>query len=83
MERFFFRVEDGESGRDGEGTLLESPEAARSSAVHLLGEVLREHGDRFWAKPDITVTVTDSAGLILWSIAAIGTTSAAVTRRRG
>ncbi len=83
MERYFFHVEYGEHFHDVSGTLLPTPAAARSAAVSLLGEMLRDEGDRFWSKPDVIVTVTDASGLTLWTLTAYGRESGAVSLSKG
>ncbi|THD77915.1 MAG: hypothetical protein E7812_12015 [Phenylobacterium sp.] len=82
MDRYFFHIDYGETSRDLEGTVLPNPDAARTAAVHLLGEVLRDTADEFWAKPDVTVTVTDDADLTLWTLTVAGGEAASVARAR-
>ncbi len=82
MERYFFHIDYGERSYDEEGTLFVSLDAARNAAVMLLGELLRDEADTFWAKPDITITGTDAKGLVLWSLMAMGTASGAVSAAR-
>lgn len=72
MERFYFHVDYGEHTADPEGTLLPGPEAARTAAVGLLGEILRDQASSFWAKPEITVTVEDARGATLWVLHTAG-----------
>jgi hypothetical protein len=78
MKRFFFHIDLGGYDRDDEGTEFNDLASARASAACLLGELLRDKGDAFWAKPDATVTVTDAEGVVLWKIEAVGTEAAAV-----
>lgn len=72
MERFFFHVAYGETSLDNEGVLLPSLGAARAAAVTLVGDMLRDEGDRFWIKPDLTVTVADSEARTLWTLSVTG-----------
>lgn len=78
MERYFFHIDYGVLEHDGEGTPFPSLADARANAVALLSELLRDAGDEFWAKPNITITVTDAAGLVLWTLDASGQASAAM-----
>ena len=79
MQRFFFHIEHGELSRDKEGTLLPGLEQARTAAASLVGELLRDEAHGFWGKPQITVTVEDEHGLVLWTIDTVGTVSPAVS----
>jgi hypothetical protein len=83
MERFFFHIEYGELSRDAEGTELANLAEARKAAVRFLGELLCDEGDQFWDKPNITITVEDVDGLVLWRIDTLGTASTAVDALQG
>lgn len=83
MQRYFFHIDYGEPQPDAEGTLYPSLKAAREAAVLLFGEVLRDQGDAFWEKPNITLTVTDERGLVLWGLETVGSASAAVSGATG
>lgn len=78
MERYFFHIDYGEVSRDREGTEYPSLEAAKNATVKVLGEILKDEGDKFWTKPDLTVTVTDATNLTLWTISASGMEAASV-----
>jgi len=82
VERYFFHIDYGEFSRDSEGTSLPNLRAARGAAVQLLGEILRDAGDEFWAKPDLIVTVTDSTDLTLWTLPVSGDDAPSVSRNR-
>ncbi|MFN3511913.1 MAG: DUF6894 family protein [Phenylobacterium sp.] len=82
MERYFFHVTYGETTRDNEGFLLPSLQEARAAAVQLLGEMLRDQGDSFWAKPDLVVTVTNADNLTLWTLSVTGAEAASVSMGR-
>jgi hypothetical protein len=77
MQRFFFHIEHGELSVDTDGTLLSGMEEARTAAVRLVGELLRDEARQFWEMPQLTVTVEDEDGLALWTIDTTGTASAA------
>lgn len=47
---------------DDEGTPLPSDDAARLEAVRVLGELLREKPELFWAHECFRLTVVDEAG---------------------
>ncbi len=79
METFYFHIDYGALERDEVGTPCTSLIEARSNAVALLGELLRDSGDDFWAKPNVTITVTDASGLVLWVLETSGHASAAVS----
>ena len=78
MDRYFFHIDFGEVTRDEDGTELPSLLAAKAATVHLVGELLKDEGDAFWAKPDLTVTVTDASNLTLWTLSATGMEAASV-----
>ena len=82
MQRFFFHIDHGEPQRDTEGTELPGLAAARAEAVRLVGRLLEDAGDSFWAMPSINLTVTDGSGLALWSIDVAGTPAAVMRPKR-
>lgn len=65
MTRYFFHTEDGLRLEDEDGTLLPSDDAARLEAVRILGELLREKPEMFWAHERFDVTVVDETGATL------------------
>lgn len=75
MELFFFHIQYGEMIRDEEGVVLPGLNAARSAAVSMVGQMLRDDDDRFWAKPDLTVTVADGDNRTLWTLSVTGRAS--------
>ena len=83
MDRYFFRIEYGEVTEDVIGIDLPNVAAASASAVQLASEILKDEGDGFWTKPDLTVTVTDAGNLTLWTLSITGRAapSVAATRR--
>ncbi len=69
MDRFHFNVVDGGEHPDPGGTELDGVEAARNQALLAAGEMLRDagkHGGPF--SKDWTMTVTDSHGLVLFTL---------------
>ena len=67
---------------DEEGTVLPSDDAARLEAVRVLGELLREQPELFWAHECFRVTVTDDDGLTLFVLDLGVVTAAAAAARR-
>ena len=82
MERFFFHLDDG-SGEphDLDGIELENVEAARCQAVELIAETLCNSPKTFWDADSYRVTVTDAAGLTLFSVEMIATLAPAMPNR--
>jgi hypothetical protein len=80
MSRYYFHIEYGEYSPDMVGTEFASHAAARTAAVTLLGELLRDKRDAFWAKPDVVVTVTDELGLTLWTLSVTASIAPSVAR---
>jgi hypothetical protein len=73
LPRYFFHVEDGQPFSDQEpsdpdGTLLDSPEAARSQAVVLAGEMLKDLDGNFWNGADWWLQVRDEQGATLCTL---------------
>jgi hypothetical protein len=62
MPRYFFHFRDGELLFDNEGTELSGLEEARTQAVVASGEMLRDHGAKFWSDRDWHMWVTDDLG---------------------
>ena len=62
MPRYFFNVQDGQDLPDTDGTVLADPDAARVQAVLASGEMLKAHAERFWARRDWQMRVTDEEG---------------------
>ena len=80
MPRYFFNIDDGRSPRDKEGTELKDLATAKCEGVKLAGRIICEDSDRFWDRREWGLTVTDSAGLILFSLAFLGTEAPAAAR---
>ena len=79
MPRYFFNVHDGQhpleqDPPDREGTLLADPEAARSQAVTLAGEMLKDLDGQFWRGDDWCLRVTDEQGATVCILRFSGTT---------
>jgi hypothetical protein len=71
MARYYFHTVNGEKVLDSEGRDLSGLEAAKRLAVKFTGDLLSlEHHDVF--EQDLSVQVTNDAGLLLFSIAVMG-----------
>ena len=62
MPRYFFHTQDGRRLEDAEGSELADERTARNEAVCVLGQMVREDPDGFWASGTFRLTVTDAAG---------------------
>lgn len=62
MPRFFFNTEGDGYPPDREGTVLPGPDAARSEAVVLASEMLRDIDGKFWGAAEWRLHVTDEQG---------------------
>jgi hypothetical protein len=80
VPRYFFNIDDGRSDRDGDGTELKDLATAKCEGVKLAGRMICDDADRFWDRREWGLTVTDGAGLILFSLAFLGTEAPATAR---
>ena len=62
MPRYFFHVINGTEMIDDEGTELADLSAARSEAIVVSGEMLKDLGGKFWHNGEWQIRVTDEAG---------------------
>jgi hypothetical protein len=62
MPRYFFHVIDGVEMLDTEGTVLASVDEARTEAIVVSGQMLKDLGGRFWGNGQWQVRVEDEAG---------------------
>lgn len=81
MARYHFTLSDGEVVVDPDGEELPSLNAARTTAVNYLGDMLRGRGDAVWADGSMMVMVTDEAGLELLMATVVFTNSPAAAGR--
>lgn len=72
MQRYFFHTQTDSRITDEEGTVLEGPIEARRQAISTCGQMMQDAPEGFWGSRPWTVTVTDSAGLVLWEISMDG-----------
>lgn len=79
MPRFFFHVED---RPDDLGVELPSLAAAKSQAVRYTADLLRNAAPTFWETANLTMSVEDERGLVLFAVHVLGT-DAPVIRIQG
>jgi hypothetical protein len=68
MPRFHFHVHDGVSSLDVEGSELPDWQTARTEAIRLAGEILKDDAHRIGLGEDWRIEVTDHTGLILFQM---------------
>jgi hypothetical protein len=79
VPRFFFHLTDTEEHSDTEGTVLADLHACRLEAIGFIGELIRDHGAKFWATQEWSLRVTDATGLTLF-VLYLGSVNAAASR---
>lgn len=77
MQRYFFHTQTLSRDTDTDGIELDSPHEARRQAIETCGQMMKDAPEGFWGSRPWSVTVTDAAGLVLWSIEMDGSASAA------
>lgn len=65
---FQFESDAGVHGRQRWDADLSSVREAQVQAIRTLGELLSEDGSQFWAAEEVTMTVSDETGLLLFSL---------------
>lgn len=78
MSRYFFHLDDDNFGPDTEGVLLRGFSEARLEAVKSLARHLLDGSSRLDADDELSMTVTDDDGLILFTLTVIGQHSMAM-----
>jgi hypothetical protein len=68
MPRYFFHIHDGEESMDEDGTALSDDDAARSHAIVMAGQMLRDAGLKFWDGNEWRLWVTDESGDVVCSL---------------
>jgi hypothetical protein len=66
--------------QDDEGMIFASVERAKGEAVAYAGRLLCDAAERFWDNSDFELTVTNSKGLILFTLRIVGTVAPAVRK---
>ena len=72
MQRYFFHTETTTRFTDLEGAEFPTPNEARQEAIRTCAEMMRDSPDGFWGSRPWSVTVTNNAGLIFWSLSIDG-----------
>ena len=80
MDRYFFHTQTDTRYTDDEGVELAGPIEARRQAIQTCGQMMQDCPEIFWGSRPWSVTVTNSAGLVLWEIFMDGITSPASER---
>jgi hypothetical protein len=70
MSRYHFTTANGETHLDEEGSELQDLDTARIEGARLLGQMIRDHPDRFWESGEIILRVTDDQGKLQFEILA-------------
>ena len=73
MPRYFFNIEGGPYPEPDDGMELKGPDHARSAAVIMTGELLKEADGRFWSHPEWRLHVTDKEGATVCMLSIKGT----------
>lgn len=81
MPVFVFDTDAGKSGPQRASISLGSIREAKIEAVRYLGELLAQDGAEFWEQEEVSLTVCDSTGLVLFRLCLFGTTAAAAGGR--
>ena len=68
MPRYFFHRMNGGFDCDNDGTVFESPTAARAAAIVFAGETIRDHPNKVWEGGEMRVEVTDKGGTLLTTV---------------
>ena len=84
MSRYFFHVHEDSRVSDDYGIELPNEDAAKRHGVMMLGQILRDEPQTFWASGRIQVTATTHDGAVLFTLEVISDRPEAATpRRRG
>ena len=73
MPIFYFDVDDGEPALLCEGQDLESLAVAKCQAVQMAGRIICDAAQDFWERAELTLTVSDSHRLTMFTLQIIGT----------
>jgi hypothetical protein len=80
MPLFYFQLEDDFSSREKDAWDLKDLATAKCAAVRYAGEILCDAADTFWNAAQWKLTVTDEAGLTLFTLELVGTDAPALSR---
>ena len=82
MPIFYFDVDDGAPALLCEGHDLESLAVAKCQAVQMAGRIICDAAEDFWERAEMTLTVSDSHRLTMFTLQIIGTEAPVVQRSR-
>ena len=77
MPRYFFNIEGGPYPDPDDGIDLKGSEQARSAAVVMAGEMLKDIDGQFWGQPEWRLHVTDEQGATVCVLTIKGATDGA------
>jgi hypothetical protein len=78
MPRYYFNVDDDNSTLDTEGSEIETLAKAKCEAVKMAGRIICDAAGKFWDRAEWSMTVTDGAGLTLFTLDFMGTEAPAI-----
>jgi hypothetical protein len=81
MSKYFFHVQENSRVSDDHGIELPDEEAAKRHGVMMLGQILRDEPQTFWASGRIQVTATTDGGAILFTLEVTSRSSEAASSR--
>jgi hypothetical protein len=76
---YYFSVDDGGPNVDPDPVVLPDAKAARAEAIRLLGQMLTDDPQQAAERGDVTISVSDAEGLILFQMSFIVTRAAAAS----
>ena len=74
MPCYYFNMTGGPYPEPDDGIVLKGPEQARSAAVTMAGEMLKDIDGQFWSAPEWCLSVTDEQGATVCILTIKGTT---------
>jgi hypothetical protein len=82
MPTYFFRVDEPHARLSTKEAVLSDMAEAKCEAVKLAGQLLCEEAPTFWDRKELSLTVSDVTGLMLFQLLVIGTEAAAASTSR-
>ena len=82
MSLYYFHLEHAHPRRDEQGVDLPDLEAAKCHAIQVIAEELCANPKGYWEADSYQVTVTDEAGLTLFSVAMMSIMAPAMASRQ-
>ena len=78
MPQYFFHIDNGSVAHDDEGTVFKDLATAKCQGMKLVGQTMCDASETFWDQQEWSLTVTNEAGLSLFSVHVLGTEAPAV-----